>query len=95
MLVEGFVSTGNQYRNQIMFLFYAFSILKLHQEGMKLTPPSMPLATSASVVAACNLAGLATATDANVLEGARAVGLRRPEGEVKQKFRRISHFEVH
>lgn len=40
-----------------------------------LTPPSMPLATSAT--AACSLAGLATA---NVLEGARAA--RGQEGEV-------------
>ena len=42
----------------------------------RLTPPSMPLATSARAAAACSLAGLATATattGANVLDGARAV----------------------
>lgn len=44
----------------------------------KLTPASMPLATSVRVAAACILAGLATTTGANVLDGAKATkGINR------------------
>lgn len=54
---------------------------------IKLTPASMPLATSVRVAAACILAGLATTTGANVLDGAKATkGINRIKMEHMDKY---------